>query len=366
MSALLRFKSITFMTIVVFGTLVGCMGASVELGDDPPVSVEDPDCGTPDASASEDSADAADESPPDAEDDGATCAGTCIPRPKGWLDPVLLWSGPKEEAPSCPAFAPALVYEGNAGLVAPSDCRPCTCGPPTGACGIPRTLTAAAATCAGDGPGVEHLSFDAPASWEGYCTAVNAIPAGSAVQSLTIAPLEMTEDDCMPETIEPGLKEPTPSWGTHALACSGEASSPCKNGDFCLSTAEPPPEGFRVCVFHEGLSDRCPEGYPDQRVFYDDYADTRACSDCACAPPTGSLCSTRLSVYSDNACEALQAAPIVTSAQAACVDLMPSGTALGSKSAEAATYTPGICAPFGGEPIGTASVKGPSTFCCRD
>src|SRR6185503_11031244 len=67
--------------------------------------------------------------------DKGQCLGTCAPPQSGWKGPAVLWSGPKEKVPSsCPAWAPSILYQGNADLVASNECTgACTCGPPTGA-----------------------------------------------------------------------------------------------------------------------------------------------------------------------------------------------------------------------------------------
>jgi hypothetical protein len=48
----------------------------------------------------------------------------------------------------------------------------------------------------------------------------------------------------------------------------------------------------------------------------------------------------------------------------ACLDIVPSGQALGSKLATAPIYAPGACQVSGGEPTGEALSVEPSTFCC--
>src|SRR5512132_2935004 len=113
-------------------------------------------------------------------DAGDSCPGNglCVPGPPGsWLGPVILWTGPVVSAPPCPAGAEAEIYTGYADPGVPP-CGTCTCGPATGSCALPATLTAAAASCAADGSGVTHTSVDPPASWDGTCTDMNPIPAG--------------------------------------------------------------------------------------------------------------------------------------------------------------------------------------------
>src|SRR5690606_18762258 len=103
--------------------------------------------------------------------EGDTCPGECVPLgPLGWSDPLLLWTGPVQEAPGCPTRAPVPAYQGHADLVAPDECDPCACDPPTGSCAMPTDLTAYDnASCCGPGepgcgPGAAAVSFDAPSA----------------------------------------------------------------------------------------------------------------------------------------------------------------------------------------------------------
>jgi len=163
---------------------------------------------------------------------------------------------------------------------------------------------------------------------------------------------------------------PAPSWETYALACTGQGS-PCKNGDLCLPAENPIPEGFELCVLHAGV-EPCPAAYPRQHIFYDGFDDGRACSSCECGPPTGSECLAYVSVYIDDACQdCFWCANVGLTSLTSCIvepDPFPTpfSFSLGSMSAKLLTYTPGACAAKGGEPIGAAVAKGPSTFCCQD
>lgn len=356
---------IVFIAAAFGVALPNCAGENLELDWREPA-----DAGTGQCSPVNNNA--ADGSAPDADSGtvqtGFACPGTCVPwDPVGeWDGPALLWQGNKAEAPPCPPYATSIRYRGNVGLMAPADCVPCTCGPPTGSCSLPLTLTAAAATCANDGPGVAHFPFDAPASWNGACTPANAIPSGNGVASISIGPLGLVESDCTPEDLEPGLKTPVPSWKTYAFACYGDGGLPCPDGSFCLPTSAPLPQGFRLCVFREDLSKECPAEYPNRHIFFEDYDDGRTCSGCSCGPPEGSTCSAQILAYEDSACKVVQASTTVTSAPGSCVNVISPGAAMGSKSASEATYAVGACAPIGGEPGGTVFATEPALFCCRD
>jgi hypothetical protein len=45
---------------------------------------------------------------------------------------------------------------------------------------------------------------------------------------------------------------------------------------------------------------------------------------------------------------------------------VPQGFAALGKKVEGIEYTPGACAPIGGEPTGSADPLGPTTFCCHE
>lgn len=302
-------------------------------------------------------------------DSGQVCAGTCVPQAQsGWQGPALLWSGPKEKAPSCPAYAPKVLYQGNADPVAPNECATCTCGPPTGSCALPSKITGykSEKSCQ-ESPDV--FPFDPPPEWDGSCSANTLIPANT-VNTLVIGPARLTETGCSPGTVVPEVTAPPPSWQTYALACYGQGPQ-CKKGDFCLSTADPIPDGFGLCIFHEGV-ELCPEAYPHQHVFYEGISDERACSPCECGPPVGSKCLGQIIIYQDSACTELFWGTNLSLTDLTTCTLsdkpypLPFPLPFGSKSGKPPIYLPGSCAAMGGEPIGAAIAMGPSTLCCRD
>jgi hypothetical protein len=112
----------------------------------------------------------------------AVCGGQCVPRePVGWFPPALLWFGPPDEVPDCPAAAPRVGYEGYTELsVDPFQCHGCACDPPEVSCELPTDWSAADTPTCPAGPGAQRTSFAAPGAWDGACTTENAIPAGQA------------------------------------------------------------------------------------------------------------------------------------------------------------------------------------------
>ena len=119
-----------------------------------------------------------------------------------------------------------------------------------------------------------------------------------------------------------------------------------------------------MCIYHEA-DVSCPDAYPDKHLVYAGFDDQRTCSSCACSAPVGSSCTAALSVFKDGACSVplLGSLPISSSGPA-CVDLVPAGLPLGSKTVTALAYAAGNCMPSGGEASGTVEASGPSTFCC--
>jgi hypothetical protein len=296
---------------------------------------------------------------------GSGCNGVCVAGPaNGWDYPGLLWIGDEKNAPACPADAPALAFTGHADLDAPLDCGTCACASPTGTCSLPANMTANAAMC---GLGGVATPFDPVGGWTGACDSSVAIASGKlcggvkCVQSLTVAPLKMTEGGCTPSQPPAQIQ---PVWKTYGLGCQRFPFMPCQNGQ-SLCVAAPPP-GFRVCIFQVGdndCSDPVIGPYTEKHVFYKSFSDTRACSACSCDAPSGSKCTSMVSIYTDGACSSLAYSATVDATGPACHDL-PAGSPLGSKSATPPAYTPGTCTPSGGVGTGVATPVTPSTFCC--
>jgi hypothetical protein len=125
--------------------------------------------------------------------------------------------------------------------------------------------------------------------------------------------------------------------------------------------------GFAWCIRASG-DVPCPEGaasFSVHHTFYDGAADTRGCSPCGCAPPEGGVCSGSVSLYEDAACASAIDDVAVASTGPVCLDVQPPGTPLESVRVSALTYQPGTCAPTGGDPTGSITPEGPTTFCCQ-
>ena len=292
-----------------------------------------------------------------------TCPGPCVPLPPlGWSLPVLLWAGPRFEAPECPADRASVVhYEGHADPNEPPECPSCSCEPPTAACELPSILTVGTQTCGVEDPAPLLYDYSGLVPDPTICVTDNPFPAG-LIYSLAIGPLTMKESDCKPVATQPP-RSGDAAWRTFARAC-GSGASPCLNpAALCITTASPAP-GFSQCLYQQGEHE-CPSGYPDRRVFYDEISDARRCSECSCGAPEGGECSAYVTLYQDATCTLLAMARTVTSKSLwACGDFTV-GYALRGKTSTAPSYEPGWCDPSGGERVGSVELLGPSTFCCQ-
>jgi hypothetical protein len=362
--------------LVGFLSLIGCENESIvygpctrELERDGECTVDPPDAGAGDAG------------------DGGTggaggdmqsslCSGACVPpAPLGWSGPALLWMGPPDQVPDCPADATNIGYEGFADLAPqPRFCAACLCDTPEASCDLPLGWAAhATPSCPGDGSGTTVTAFAAPDGWSGECTAANAIPAGQlcdgqpCVQSLSIEAPVVVTGACAARADEPLPVPDVHAWATQAKACIPGAYKECDEGQSCMAVppgpALAPPDGFSTCIFHED-EESCSDEYPVKHVFYDALVDSRDCTPCSCGEPEGASCDIMASVFSDGACAVPLASSLVSSDVPFCA-VTPPGVALGSKSATVVAVDPGACAPGGGEPIGDVQPSSPSTFCCR-
>lgn len=303
--------------------------------------------------------------------DGGTssCSGSCVPIPPfdDWQGPGLLWLGPEGTAPACPAGAPVVAYQGHDGLnTPPAACGTCSCSASAGGCAPPLSFFTSSKPC-GDASGMT-TPFDGPPAWDGSCTANDCISPDPScvhpmsVQSLTSAPLVLSEQGCTPSSAV-AQDSTAPSWTTAVLACRGTPTSGllCSAGQMCVQAAAPP--DFALCIYQKSDAS-CPDSYPEKHLVYAGFDDQRSCSDCACGAPLGSSCKATLSVFQDGICSLPFSTATVGSSARACFDLVPADPPLGSKTVTALIYEPGSCSPSGGAALGKIEATGPSTFCC--
>lgn len=303
---------------------------------------------------------------PDA-DDGLPCAaGEFVHWRVTWEPPTLLWFGPPDQVPECPLGPTTISYEGRTDLVAPSTCETCTCEPPTGSCALPSTLTVSTSVCGTPGA---TTSFDAPIPWDGQCDSTNQVPSGAA-HSLSVAPLTLKEDACVPGPSTASKVAPL-HWNTFARGCDAALPLGPIQRSICLPD-DPLPPGFSLCIYQSGVND-CPNDEPgniftEQHIFYQGVTDGRQCSACTCGEPAGSVCTATIAIYkgADLTCSgATVTQTTISSVSSTCIDIQLPGQALGSKAAGPPAYLPGTCPAMGGEPSGSAVKTTPATLCCR-
>lgn len=319
--------------------------------------------------------------------DPNACKGDCVPEASGptaldWTwEPLVVWFGSKSEivAKDCPVGTPyqkSLVFDK---LVAPpAKCDACACLPDGSCNGLPSTIEIRSGTC--NASNVQTTPFDGPPNWDGSCTSVNAMAAGTlcngvpCAQSVSAATLSgPTNESCTPTIEKPNATIDKHEWLEGALACGAKdlegtcAATP----EHCVETL---PDGWLHCLARSGKHDVCPDNYNKDgpRWFYgDNPIDDRGCSVCECGMPKDGICTGSLRLFSDSSCTNKLNENQLASTGPFCVDLQPPGLALGSKTISNLSYWPGTCAVTGGEAIGTAipnedANAGAVTFCCRD
>ncbi len=314
-------------------------------------------CGPPESAVPEKDAGTSSSDAGDAGHPGRSCDGTCTPSPPGeWAGPALLWTGDEAKAPLCLDVpgAPAEMYTGHANPSGPPMCSECTCGPPTGGCSLSETLTAAAASCMNDGPGVAHTSLLAP-NGSGTCFSVNATPAGLSV---TVAPLtEQWENGCLPIQALPSSRR---QLGKHSRvhALVRHIRNPARRLVKCVwrpSLGRSSSSAFFQTGEPNSSHLECPSTYPNRSVFYQG---PLLSAPCACGLPE-STCTGSISLFSDGACSVpLLPALSTNSKDPTCADVKP-GSTVRSVSASKPIYKGGSCPQIGGQPLNG------TVFCCQ-
>ncbi len=158
---------------------------------------------------------------------------------------------------------------------------------------------------------------------------------------------------------------PASSWGQDMLACgqSGPSGGGCAAQQVCLPN-DPPSEFEAFYCVHAAGDVSCPAGYPNKRLFFTEFEDSRDCSPCSC-DPTGDCQTNAFQSYDAAACggSGLGLVSGCSSGQmtpCACQD-----ADVGSQSVQ---YSPTLqCTASGGEPTGSVDGKLDSgvTVCCE-
>jgi hypothetical protein len=354
---------------------------AIDPGSDPPVTLWDPCCLSAEcpphnvflpAGSTKSIPSTSGDAGTDAQTSSCTapCDGECLARADlPMWGPLLAWIGPVDQQPVCPYGTTPVAGEHHADLnVPPLDCPTCSCDPPTGTCDLPATMTASSGKCYA--PNAIHSDTNPPANWDGSCTAANPIAAGAAcnggpcVNSLTVAPLTLTESGCAPRAINPPTPAPPPSWKASAVMCNLE---PCDAGKSVCVPKVSSPVFWETCLAFAGDTAVCSAPYPVRHVVYDSFTDGRTCGTCTCQPPTGASCVSVLSVFEGTACKGPAAIPgnlITSKPQPFCFDLPP-GIALGSKMMTPPVYySAGLCESVAVGGSGEVTTQGAMTLCC--
>lgn len=307
------------------------------------------------------------------DDDGdgqADCADTdcqtagfmCVPTvPAGFAGPVELFEGAVADMPKCDGPYPVESFTGWGSLACPFSCSNCLCGSPKEvACGNPgisfddiggtcRALTTRPVTLTpGECYSLPDTSYTMFATWEGKASGGKCESTGGG--QITRLPA---------------------SWNA-ARVCGGQITGGggCAAGSMCWPA---PQKGFQAqaCVVGGGNL-TCPaSGYTNKRDYFDsqDFSDTRLCSGCGCATPTGVSCHAEVTLYAAGligkeplACSSLN--PEIVKVPTECVR-EPFNIGSVRASIPATPFSGGSCAGTGGERTGACTPTGrQATVCC--
>lgn len=249
-------------------------------------------------------------------------------------------SGPAG-AVSCASPLGTQAFVAYAGLTGTGHtCKPCTCDTSSVKCEVSVSMYASPGcqttantkkvsdTCVDFGATYNYVSVASPSLKSGSsCT-----PSGGAIT---------------PES---------PGWAEETVGCTAAPQGTCTDPtESCL------PKGgsaARWCVYASGdLS--CPSGsYSDKRLVHEGFADTRACSECACGSPSVSCLAGTVKVHQTVGCND---GPTASPA--------PSAGCTAATGVRAARYSDwnlqGGCTASGGQKSGDVKPDQPVTVCCE-
>jgi hypothetical protein len=279
--------------------------------------------------------------------------GLCAPpTPPGWSVATILYEGPATDPPQVcaagytPSCSGCSLYASLNDV--PATCAACSCDPSPVQC-----ATWLVAGCPLNGqadggvPFVDSGCYPVPSEFTiQMAVGTYAAPFGScAVQGGDASVPSMT-------------------WQQNATACIPTAQlepGTCGSGETCLAQP-PPPFPAAFCVSMSG-DVSCPAGspYSISRKVYAGATDTRGCAPCACGAPDGGVdkpmgrpgCVGSLQECPDDACAGN------------CYDLQcKAGIENGSLLVQNDPTFQGGCEVSGGQPTGSLTATGATTFCC--
>jgi hypothetical protein len=205
--------------------------------------------------------------------DGDTCAGECVEVPAGWEGPVVVSVGspgtPLDCSPGTSIFHDGSIGPTPTGSV---ECDACSCDESGVVCGDITVNLFDDIICASQ-CGSVSLSH-------GVCTPVPAACSGSITRMAYGPQPGWVSGQCAPVPAVQQPVLPSVEWTQSARACEGSPAGSCGVG----SCFEPVAGWWGPCISTVG-DVACPAEFPTKVTAYDDYDDTRGCTECQCGSP---------------------------------------------------------------------------------
>jgi hypothetical protein len=275
-----------------------------------------------------------------------TCVATA---PNGWHGPIAFGAGAATRADCAGWFGKKAFEAGAEPSAEPAACSACSCsGGETPCAAFVDFGTGSEAQCGGT---------LCTTSLNQSCAEIMPPCIAGLATAYLKTQLPAAAGACTPST-RAAIK-PDAHWKTHAIGCAASAAvaAGCKSGHVCLPKSPGSDFADNYCIWQEGDVD-CPNAqFPDKQRYFEELADTRACSACACSGPN---CSYSWQVFGadDTSC----AAPLLElSSPEQCVQVNPAADKL---RVGAAISGDGKCTPSGGMSQGSVTAQKPVTVCC--
>jgi hypothetical protein len=151
------------------------------------------------------------------------------------------------------------------------------------------------------------------------------------------------------------------TWAEQVRVCGGAtAGGGCGGDQVCVPRAEGAYAGA-VCIAQDAAVE-CPAGWGEARVVYTGGSDTRACTDCDCAPQGATCSGGSYTIHDFDDCSG-SSATVSGNACVSATALIDFGT--WSVRATLPSAQGGACAASGGAPVGGVEVEGARTICCK-
>ncbi|MBX3202710.1 MAG: hypothetical protein KF894_31580 [Labilithrix sp.] len=274
---------------------------------------------------------------------GCPAAGhSCVPEPpSGWVGPLLVYDGPENGTPSCPAAMALARIDAHTGFAqpAPHACSACSCASGSGV-----TCTA-------------YLAQHDKASCTGVASTTELTASCQKLASPGFAvTFKHSGGSCPPTGGVPSLT-PVP-WTAKTRACGAPSllRTGCPSGNVCTPDA-PSPFGARHCITTVG-DVACPSGpYSKKLVAVGSLADDRGCTACTCGAPENN-CSGTAHYFDDDTCSGI---PNTAALPLAC---LPGGPSMSTRLVSATSITPNCKPGSDSKPTGSVAPAELATICC--